>query len=217
MGMTLEDELLNRAKAGDAEAYAHLAEGNLHGQFTGTPDYEKAYWYAKQAADGGAARAFTVLGILCLEGRGGTAEDNAVNVCGGLSDARITGMDCGVPEDNAVKACGGTPDYTTAEKYLRHADELQDMKAPRFLGQMCAEGLGCAANWAAARAWYETGAARGDISSMYMLGRIYEKGLGIKPDLAQAIEWYRRSAVRADHIGQPSRDALKRLGAEPET
>ena len=107
---------------------------------------------------------------------------------------------------NAVKK-----DYELAEKYLTMATEAGDMKAPRYIGQMYAEGLGKVLDWTEAEKWYQLGASRGDITSMYMLGKIYEEGLGVQADLAAAITWYQKSAKREDHVGRPSREALKRL------
>lgn len=186
MGMPKVEELLQKVQAGDMEAAAHLAEGNLHGQFTGQPDDKAAYRYAKMAADAGNARACTVLGILYLEGR------------------YTERMDA-VGQDAAA-------DYQKAEECFRRAEGLQDMKAPRFLGQLYAEGLGRKKDWMEAKHWYETGAQRGDISSMYMLGKICEEGHCGTTDLRQAVQWYQKAAVRKDHVGAPAREALKRLG-----
>lgn len=66
-------------------------------------------------------------------------------------------------------------DYELAEKYLTMATEAGDMKAPRYIGQMYSEGLGKVLDWSEAEKWYQLGAARGDITSMYMLEDLQEK------------------------------------------
>jgi len=44
-------------------------------------------------------------------------------------------------------------------------------------------------------------------------GEACEKGIGTQADRDEAIKWYRLAAEREDHVGEPAREALARMGA----
>lgn len=76
------------------------------------------------------------------------------------------------------------------------------------LGQFYRQGIGIAADLAAARYWYAEAAAQGHPHAQYNLGLMYERGDGTMADLVEAKAWYRRAAAQ-DVPG--ARSALERL------
>ncbi len=104
--------------------------------------------------------------------------------------------------------------YADALTYFRQADALGHMKAERYIGLSYLNGYGVAQDSAKAFAAFQSAAQKGDITSQYWLGYLYENGIGTTKDLTQAVSWYQKSAIRTDHVGEPAREALKRLNMQ---
>jgi TPR repeat protein len=70
------------------------------------------------------------------------------------------------------------------------------------LGRMLLDGTGMARNPAAAFAWFERAARRGDAEALNMLGRCHENGWGTSPDAAAAARCYGKAAALGDAWAQ---------------
>ncbi|WP_373818489.1 tetratricopeptide repeat protein [Glaesserella sp.] len=104
--------------------------------------------------------------------------------------------------------------YVQALDYFQQANQLGHMKAERYIGLSYLNGYGVAKDPNKAFAAFQSAAAKGDITSQYWLGYLYENGIGTTKNLTQAVSWYQKSATRTDHIGEPAREALKRLNIQ---
>lgn len=104
--------------------------------------------------------------------------------------------------------------YTQALAFFQQAEALGHFKAGRYLGLSYLNGNGVNKDPVKAFSAFSSAAEKGDVTSQYWLGYLYENGIGTAKDLTQAINWYQKSATRTDHIGEPAREALKRLNLQ---
>lgn len=98
------------------------------------------------------------------------------------------------------------------QKDYAQASEMGHIKANRYIGLSYLNGTGVTKDEHKAFEQFSLAAERGDVTSKYWLGYCYENGLGTPKEIAKAIYWYQQAAKRTDHIGEPAREALKRLG-----
>ena len=75
-------------------------------------------------------------------------------------------------------------------------------KAYSYLGDYYYDAEGAAA----AKTWYEEGAALGDAQCTEMIGYMYDEGYGVQKSYTQSIEWYEKAAALGDL------DAMSHLG-----
>lgn len=103
-------------------------------------------------------------------------------------------------------------DYAQALPLFAQASEMGHIKANRYIGLSYLNGRGVAKDVDKAFEQFSFAAERGDVTSKYWLGYCYENGLGTPKEMTKAVYWYQQAAKRTDHIGEPAREALKRLG-----
>ena len=103
-------------------------------------------------------------------------------------------------------------DYAQALPLFAQASEMGHIKANRYIGLSYLNGRGVAKDVDKAFEQFSFAAERGDVTSKYWLGYCYENGLGTPKEMTKAVYWYQQEAKRTDHIGEPAREALKRLG-----
>lgn len=103
-------------------------------------------------------------------------------------------------------------DYAQALPLFTQASEMGHIKANRYIGLSYLNGTGVTKDEHKAFEQFSLAAERGDVTSKYWLGYCYENGLGTPKEMTKAIYWYQQAAKHTDHIGEPARETLKRLG-----
>jgi TPR repeat protein len=75
---------------------------------------------------------------------------------------------------------------------------------------------GVAEDTVEAAKWYRKAAEQGDDEAQHNLGVCYEYGRGVTEDKVEAVKWYRKALASEYNwlLGDETREALKRLGAE---
>lgn len=68
--------------------------------------------------------------------------------------------------------------------------------AMKDLGDLYAQGIGVAQDFAEAYKWYRMAAEKGDASGQFYVGVYFEKGKGVKKDLTEACRWYAQAAAQ---------------------
>lgn len=102
--------------------------------------------------------------------------------------------------------------YAQALPLFAQASEMGNIKANCYIGLSYLNGTGVAKDVNKAFEQFSFAAERGDVTSKYWLVYCYENGLGTSKEMTKAVYWYQQAAKRTDHIGEPAREALKRLG-----
>ena len=197
------------AQAGNAEAQMRLGALYLEGGPDLPPDYESARLWSLRAAAQGNGGALLTLGILYRKGLGVQADKELAldyfrkaEKAGQFKAPRYIGLyyqDQG--DDAKAVAC------------FRQAALAGDITSQYYLGQAYEKGKGVAADFAKARTWYATAAARGDLiasDGMVGLAGLAEKGAGEPRDPVKALRLYRQAATLGN---ANAKTALTRLGA----
>ncbi|HET7198607.1 MAG TPA: tetratricopeptide repeat protein [Burkholderiales bacterium] len=91
-------------------------------------------------------------------------------------------------------------DYERARREWQPLAEAGNRDAQFNLGLLYENGLGVAADGAAAAGWYRRAAEQDDRQAQVYLAEMYAKGLGVARDDAAALRWYRRAA----ELGHPA-------------
>jgi TPR repeat protein len=98
--------------------------------------------------------------------------------------------------------------------WLRKAADGGYPQAMTHLGYLYRYGIGVKQDSEQSIKWYEKGFEAGEqLTASWNLGVMYEKGDGVDKDTQRAVTWYRKAARLGD---QGAKDALKRLGENPE-
>lgn len=105
-------------------------------------------------------------------------------------------------------------DYAQALPLFAQASEMGHLKANRYIGLSYLNGEGVKKDVNKAFEQFSLAAERGDVTSKYWLGYCYENGLGTPKEMTKAVYWYQQAAQRTDHVGEPARQALTRLGIQ---
>ncbi len=178
------------AEQGLALAQKSLGNRYLRGQGVRADQGEAFRWYSKAAAQGEPASRKMVDGL--------------------AEEVRADLEEC----DRHI--CAGQ----NSMKYLKqvHREKLSLWKAAAAAGVPAAqwlygdsllEGIGVAADVAAAVGWFRKAAEQGLALAQMSLGNRYLRGQGVPEDEAEALKWYRKAAAQG-HAA--SRGLLKRLG-----
>ena len=96
--------------------------------------------------------------------------------------------------DAIAARLSGNPEERAA--FVREAAEAGVAEAQAVYGQMLLDGVGVAANPAAALGWFTKAAAQHHVMALNMVGRCYDLGWGTAIDKARAAECYRIAAER---------------------
>jgi len=202
--MAGETWLRRAALEGDAEAAALV--GDLQcSEHHGAPNFLEATQWYQIAAEGGHHLAARKLGLMHLAGRGVPADPDAgmrwLERAAEAGD-RIALIDLG---EVAVSAPDAAREMLGVLPRLRELAEADDPVAAFNLAVCLHNGLGVAADHAAAREWLEV-AAPHVVNAAYWLGRTLMDGTLGEPDPEAALAWVRRAADE----GMP--DAIALLG-----
>ena len=187
------DELLNKAKAGDADAQVSLGFMYDNGIGVAEDDVEAVKWYRK-AAEQGNAKAQNNLGVMYEKGKG-VAEDDAEAVkwyrkAAEQGDANAQ-HNLGVMYDHGE---GVAQDAAEATRWFRKAAE-QGFAAAQFnLGVSYAIGEGVTQDDAEAVKWYRKAAEQGFAEAQNNLAVMYSIGQGVEKDDAEAVKWFQKAA-----------------------
>lgn len=157
------EELKERAAMGDVEAIGILGEIYLHGNEEIKQNYERAYQFLRQSAEGGNIRAWTSLGILYMEGWH-VAQDikkalscfERANDAGDMKAPRYIGL---LYRNHKIPAA--VPEKVALDYFHIGADR-GDITSQYYLGEMYELGMGSDKDMDKALQWYRKSAERGD-------------------------------------------------------
>ena len=99
-------------------------------------------------------------------------------------------------------------DYHSAIEILKPLAEQGHVAAMFYLGRMHEKGRGMKVDFAEARRWYESAAAKGMDSAMNNLGIMYREGRGGRQDYQEAAKWFRQAALQNNDDAQLSLAAM---------
>lgn len=81
-------------------------------------------------------------------------------------------------------------DPQTALQYLEKANEMNDIKAPRYIGNCYRDGIGVTADEEKAYQYYELAADRGDSTSIVNCAEYLLEGKGVEQNIDKALSLY---------------------------
>lgn len=225
-------DLMERVQRGEAAALARLEAEAIAGDLPSqlalaqilrdgrgvAADPERAYLWARKAAEQGSAPAQLAVGLMCEFGKGTTADPAAAaswyrkaadqgnaGAANSLGALYLRGL--GVPADAAQ-----------AVAWFRKAAEGGDVPAQFNLAVRYFLGEGVEVDPVEARRWFERAAAAAGqdettravvASSKQELGVIYEDGFGVEKDLVKALRYYEE----ARELNEDARHNFERLKA----
>jgi len=102
-------------------------------------------------------------------------------------------------------------DFETAIEAWRPLAEAGDLEAQVSLAEFYLNGLGVAADPAAAVAWYRRAAEAGDPVAQLNLGDFYARGLGAASDPVEAFVWFDLAAQQGKRWAAARRDEMAPL------
>ena len=196
-------ELYKKAKDGDAEAQADLAQAFYFGWEGAVKDYGKMVAWFRKSAEQGYALAQRRLGICLRDGEGtdidcGEAvkwfEKSALqgDVVAQLQLGEMYFYGEGVEEDN-----------DEAVKWYRMAADQGDEEGQHMLGICYYEGYGVEEDGNEAVKWFEKSAEQDYSKAQCMLGDCHRLGRGgLEKDDMQALEWYKRAAKSGNAVAE---------------
>jgi TPR repeat protein len=99
-------------------------------------------------------------------------------------------------------------DFETAIEAWRPLAEAGSLEAQVSLAEFYLNGLGVAADPAAAAAWYRRAAEAGDPVAQLNLGDLYARGLGVARDPVEAFVWFDLAARQGKSWAAARRDEI---------
>lgn len=190
-GKQVDQGLMARANAGDAESQLALANCYESGTCAAQDPDEALVWYRKAAEAGNPTAEFVIASEYCYG-----------------SDSEVTPKH-GLPKDPVQAA-------TWFRKAAEHAsaidlsmlavappnarsfnliDRMKGEGAAYFLlGNLFEEGKDLPKDYSQAALWYRRGAAMGQADAEASLGSLYDEGKGVPQDYGQAAVWLRKAA-----------------------
>lgn len=197
----IPQELLAKAKAGDAGAQCDL--GMIYAQGQDVPkDYLQAATWFRKAAEQGETTAEYNLGVLYDDGDG--VSRDYVQAAKWFRNAAEKG------DPNAqyslgvlyAKGRGVTQDYAQAAVWYRKAADGGDANAQNQLGVLYYFGHGVPEDYAQAANWYRKAAEQGDANAQFTLALLYDRGQGVPLDYVQAAVWFHKAAAQGNAAAQ---------------
>ncbi|MCL2420640.1 MAG: sel1 repeat family protein [Defluviitaleaceae bacterium] len=194
------EDILRRAKAGDAEAQYMMS--TLHSAGHGVvKDAQEAFRWTQLAANGGDKMAQFLMGNAYRELGNGLPIDlnqalewyhKAADQGYALACLSLSGMyeqEC-VPKDLAKAKAW----YDKGVAIVKKDAEAGDRDGQNLYGLLYKLGMfGHPQDYEKAKEWYSKAANQGDAMAMLNLGYMYRLGEGVPKDEKQAIEWFSKA------------------------
>ena len=163
--------------------------------------YKEALVFIKPKADGGDARAVTLVGYLY--------EVRMSNIGEGVKwYKKAMGLNDSLAHSNMARIYYRMTDYKLAAQTLEKASKLGDTGADAMLGNMYLNGIHFKKDYRKALVYIQKAVADDDPQALTDLAICYENSYGVARDMDKAIEFYKRRAAQGNEY---AKRALKRL------
>lgn len=204
-------EILAKARQGDANAEAELGRRYYKGESV-PRDFPKAADWFQKAADQGNAKGEYGLATLYLRGQGvpqNTAD--AVQWTRKAADQGYARAEAGLGYLYS-KGKGVRKSNADAFQWYRKSAEQGFPYAEYALGSLYFHGLGVAKDETTAAGWLQKAAAQGNPSAQEFLGDVYFYGEGVAQNRTTAAHWYREAAAQGNADGTYNLGFLYKYG-----
>ncbi|WP_298945714.1 tetratricopeptide repeat protein [uncultured Campylobacter sp.] len=163
--------------------------------------YKEALAFIKPKADGGDARAVTLVGYLY--------EVRMSNIGEGVKwYKKAMGLNDSLAHSNMARIYYRMTDYKLAAQTLEKASKLGDTGADAMLGNMYLNGIHFKKDYKKALVYIQKGVADDDPQALTDLAICYENSYGVARNMDKAIEFYKRGAAQGNKY---AKRALERL------
>ena len=163
--------------------------------------YKEALAFIKPKADGGDARAVTLVGYLY--------EVRMSNIGEGVKwYKKAMGLNDSLAHSNMARIYYRMTDYKLAAQTLEKASKLGDTGADAMLGNMYLNGIHFKKGYKKALVYIQKAVADDDPQALTDLAICYENSYGVAWDMNKAIEFYKRGAAQGNEY---AKRALERL------
>ena len=163
--------------------------------------YKEALVFIKPKADGGDARAVTLVGYLY--------EVRMSNIGEGVKwYKKAMGLNDSLAHSNMARIYYRMTDYKLAAQTLEKASKLGDTGADAILGNMYLNGIHFKKDYRKALVYIQKAVADDDPQALTDLAICYENSYGVARDMDKAIEFYKRGAAQGNEY---AKRALERL------
>lgn len=163
--------------------------------------YKEALVFIKPKADGGDARAVTLVGYLY--------EVRMSNIGEGVKwYKKAMGLNDSLAHSNMARIYYRMTDYKLAAQTLEKASKLGDTGADAMLGNMYLNGIHFKKDYRKALVYIQKAVADDDPQALTDLAICYENSYGVARDMDKAIEFYKRRAAQGNEY---AKRALERL------
>lgn len=191
---TEADQVLERARQGNAEAQFEVGTHYLNGTGGVSTNAEEAVKWFRLAVEQGNVTAECSLGV-CFYYGDGVPKDQKIatkwfrsaaeqgNAAAQFYLGRCYLLGEGITENN-----------TEAAKWFRLAADQGHVGAQSLLGTCYAHGQGVGEDDAEAVKWYRLAADKGNADAQFDLGLCYGRGEGVATNHQEAIRWFRLAA-----------------------
>ena len=163
--------------------------------------YKEALAFIKPKADGGDARAVTLVGYLY--------EVRMSNIGEGVKwYKKAMVLNDSLAHSNMARIHYRMTDYKLAAQTFEKASKLGDTGADAMLGNMYLNGIHFKKDYKKALVYIQKGVADDDPQALTDLAICYENSYGVARDMDKAIEFYKRGAAQGNKY---AKRALERL------
>lgn len=163
--------------------------------------YKEALVFIKPKADGGDARAVTLVGYLY--------EVRMSNIGEGVKwYKKAMGLNDSLAHSNMARIYYRMTDYKLAAQTLEKASKLGDTGADAMLGNMYLNGIHFKKDYKKALVYIQKGVADDDPQALTDLAICYENSYGVARDMDKAMEFYKCGAAQGNEY---AKRALERL------
>ena len=153
--------------------------------------YKEALAFIKPKADGGDARAVTLVGYLY--------EVRMSNIGEGVKwYKKAMGLNDSLAHSNMARIYYRMTDYKLAAQTLEKASKLGDTGADAMLGNMYLNGIHFKKDYKKALVYIQKAVADDDPQALTDLAICYENSYGVARDMDKAIEFYKRGAAQGN-------------------
>lgn len=154
-------------------------------------DTDKAYYYAKIAAEYGNSGAQNLVGMINYEGTK-TLEKNEEMALkwyrkAAKSNEAAALYNLAMLYENGVVVL---QNYNEAYKYYKMSSELGSISGTNIIGFFNEHGIGTERKRITAFLYYQKAASKGSPFGQYNLGRCFLYGIGVKKNATQALKWF---------------------------
>ncbi len=202
------NEIMEKAKGGDADAQFDL--GQMHGAGRGTEqDYAEAYKWYQLAAEQGLAVAQASIGAMYQYGLGIMPDDTQAMKWYSYAAKQGLAVAQYLLASMYSDSEGDTQDYAEEEKWARRAAEQGNAQAQVLLGAIYAKGPDVYRDGAEAVKWVRRAAEWGNAADAQAgLGGMYFDGKSVPQNYKEAYIWISIAVANGFEMSREYRDAL---------